>query len=207
MYNPKPVDTSNVILSDELLELTEKIAENVHDVWAIGRIKEGWKYGIKKDIEKKETNQLVPYNELPESEKDYDRNTALETLKLVIKLGYKITKIEDMALSRSDAMERCISLGKKFIEHFDKIYKDPNCQAVNHWTSEMQGWLNNVREIKLKTTNKTLLDGNLRDWFFTAGALPEDFMTNAIYEELEAYDKFVNLILNGKTIIEALKEI
>ena len=86
MYNPKPVDTTDVVLSDDLLELTEKIAENVHDVWAKGRIKEGWKYGPKKDIEKKETNQLVPYNELPESEKDYDRNTALETLKLIKQL-------------------------------------------------------------------------------------------------------------------------
>ena len=92
MYKPNPVDTKDIILSKDLLDLTEKIAENVHDVWAIGRIKEGWKYGPKKDIEKKETNQLVPYNELPESEKDYDRNTALETLKLIIKLGYRIEK-------------------------------------------------------------------------------------------------------------------
>lgn len=92
MYVPKPVDTSDVKLSDDLLALTEKIAENVHNVWAQGRIKEGWKYGIKKDLEKKETNQLVPYDELDESEKDFDRNTALETLKLIIKLGYKISK-------------------------------------------------------------------------------------------------------------------
>ena len=36
--------------------------------------------------------KLVPYDELPESEKEYDRNTAIETLKLIIKLGYKITR-------------------------------------------------------------------------------------------------------------------
>ena len=92
MYNPKPIDTSDVVLPDDLLELTEKIAKNVHDVWAKGRMKEGWKYGPKKDIEKKETNQLVEYENLEESEKDYDRNTALETLKLIIKLGYKISR-------------------------------------------------------------------------------------------------------------------
>ena len=92
MYNPKPIDTSDVKLSDDLLELTEKIAENVHDVWTRGRMNEGWTYGPKKDIDKKETNQLVPYSMLSESEKDYDRNTALETLKLIVKLGYKITK-------------------------------------------------------------------------------------------------------------------
>lgn len=90
MYEPKPIDTSDVILSDDLLELTEKIAENVHDVWAIGRIEQGWTYGTERNDELKTTPCLVPYSELPDSEKEYDRNTALETLKLIIKLGYKI---------------------------------------------------------------------------------------------------------------------
>lgn len=91
-YRPAPVDTSDVILPEELLVLTEKIAENVHDVWAAGRIAEGWTYGEVKDLEKKTTPQLVPYGELPEGEKEYDRNTALETLKLVLKLGYRIER-------------------------------------------------------------------------------------------------------------------
>lgn len=89
-YNPLPVNTSDICLPEELLALTERIAENVHDVWAIGRMSEGWTYGRIKDVEKKKTPLLVPYKELPESEKDYDRNTALETLKLIVKLGYDI---------------------------------------------------------------------------------------------------------------------
>lgn len=92
MYNPTPVDTSNVALPEELLALTEKIAENVHDVWAAGRIAEGWIYGAKKDIKRKITPLLIPYDELPESEKEYDRNTAFETLKLIVKMGYRIEK-------------------------------------------------------------------------------------------------------------------
>ncbi|MCD8105135.1 MAG: Ryanodine receptor Ryr [Lachnospiraceae bacterium] len=92
MYNPKPVDTSEVVLPQELLALTEKIAENVHDVWAVGRIREGWTYGEVKDVEKKTTPQLVPYDELPESEKDFDRNTAFETIKLIVKMGYRIER-------------------------------------------------------------------------------------------------------------------
>lgn len=92
MYTPKPIDTKNVALPEELLALTEKIAENVHDVWAVGRISEGWVLGDTKDPEKKTTPLLVPYEELTDSEKEYDRNTALETLKLVLKLGYKIEK-------------------------------------------------------------------------------------------------------------------
>ena len=81
MYEPKPIDTSDVVLPAELLALTEKIAENVHEVWAAGRIAEGWN-----DL--KTTPLLVPYDELAESEKEYDRNTALETLKLIVKMGY-----------------------------------------------------------------------------------------------------------------------
>lgn len=92
MYKPEPIDTSTIVLSRELLDLTEKIAENVHDVWAEGRIKEGWTFGNVKDSVSKTTPMLVQYSELPESEKDYDRKTALETLKVIIKLGYTIEK-------------------------------------------------------------------------------------------------------------------
>lgn len=92
MYEPKPINTSDIILPKEMLALTERIAENVHDVWAAGRIAEGWIYGAEKDAEKKVTPLLIPYCELPESEKEYDRNAALETLRLIIKMGYQIEK-------------------------------------------------------------------------------------------------------------------
>ena len=92
MYNPNPMDTTDVVLSDDLLELTEKIAENVHEVWSQGRIADGWSYGEVRNDKKKETPCLIPYSELPEREKDFDRNTALETIKLIIKLGYDIKK-------------------------------------------------------------------------------------------------------------------
>ena len=92
MYIPKPMDTTKVELPEELLELTEKIAENVHEIWAQERIKEGWTYGEVRDDEKKQTPCLVPYSCLSETEKDYDRNTALETLKFVIASGFKIEK-------------------------------------------------------------------------------------------------------------------
>jgi len=91
-YTPKPIDTKDVVLVPELLELTEQIAENVHENWAAGRLKEGWTYGEKRDDVKKTTPCLIPYDELPESEKEYDRNTAIETLKLIVALGYRISK-------------------------------------------------------------------------------------------------------------------
>ena len=92
MYTPKPIDTENIQLSEDLMELTETLAENAHDVWAANRISEGWRYGEKKDSTAKTTPCLVPYSELPDSEKDYDRHTALETLKVIRKLGYLIIK-------------------------------------------------------------------------------------------------------------------
>lgn len=91
-YRPTPVDTSDVVLSEDITELGELIAKNAHDVWAVGRMAQGWTYGEKRDDLKKETPCMVPYEDLPESEKEYDRNTALGTLKLMIKLGYTITK-------------------------------------------------------------------------------------------------------------------
>ena len=92
MYNPKPVDTTEIVLTDSLIELTEKIAENVHDVWAKGRMDEGWTYGETRNDELKKHPCLVPYDELSDSEKEYDRNTAIETIKLIQKLGYEIKK-------------------------------------------------------------------------------------------------------------------
>lgn len=94
MYQPKPINTDDVVLTDELIDLTEKIAANVHEVWALGRVSEGWSYGEKRDDQLKQTPCLVPYDELPESEKQYDRDTAIETLKLIVSLGYKIERIE-----------------------------------------------------------------------------------------------------------------
>ena len=93
MYTPQPFDTSDIRLSPELLELTEQIAANVHDVWATGRMAEGWKYGNERNDELKEHPCLVPFDELPDNEKEYDRNTAMETLKLIQKFGFIIQKI------------------------------------------------------------------------------------------------------------------
>lgn len=92
-YTPKPVDTSKIVLTEELLSLTEEMARNVHDVWAIGRIADGWQWGPERNDDLKENPCLVPYEDLPDKEKDYDRNTSIETLKLIISLGYRIEKV------------------------------------------------------------------------------------------------------------------
>ena len=90
MYQPNPIDTSDVFLSPGLLTLTEKIAEQVHETWARGRLESGWIYGACRDDARKTTPCLVPYSELSEEEKNYDRETALGTLRLIYKLGYTV---------------------------------------------------------------------------------------------------------------------
>lgn len=94
MYTPKPIDTSQVKLPDEIHELAEKFAESNHDHWALGRMREGWTYGPARNDELKQHPGLVPYDELAESEKEYDRVTAMEALKAIYALGYKMSRPE-----------------------------------------------------------------------------------------------------------------
>ena len=89
-YTPQPIDTSDVKLPKELETLVEQMAKNVHEVWAQTRIAQGWTYGVERNDALKHHPCLVPYEELPESEKEYDRNTSIETLKLIMKLGFLI---------------------------------------------------------------------------------------------------------------------
>lgn len=90
-YQPRPISTASVELPAELLSLTERLAENTHDLWAVQRLAQGWTLGPQRDDAKKLHPCLVPYAELPENEKEFDRITALGTLKAILKLGYRIT--------------------------------------------------------------------------------------------------------------------
>lgn len=91
-YRPKPVDTTGITLPAEIVDLREQLSKNTHEVWAQGRWEEGWRYGLARNDEKKLHPGIVPYEELSESEKDYDRRTAEETLKLILALGFEIRK-------------------------------------------------------------------------------------------------------------------
>ncbi|MCR5157407.1 MAG: Ryanodine receptor Ryr [Butyrivibrio sp.] len=90
-YIPAPMDVTEIDLPEELDELVEKMAENVHEVWAKARIEEGWRYGEERNDALKTTPCLVPYDMLPETEKEYDRKTAIGTLKLITRMGYTIS--------------------------------------------------------------------------------------------------------------------
>lgn len=91
-YTPHPVDTTDVELPDELLQLVEDLARNVHENWALGRINDGWTYGPERNDTLKQHPSLVEYDDLPESEKAYDRTTVMATLKLITRLGWSIKR-------------------------------------------------------------------------------------------------------------------
>ncbi len=89
-YIPNPIDTSDIELPEELNPLLEAMAKNVHEVWAQTRIAQGWQYGPERNDAEKRYPMLIPYEDLPEEEWVYDRNTSVETLKLIVKLGFEI---------------------------------------------------------------------------------------------------------------------
>lgn len=92
-YIPQPVDTSKIELPKDFYEIVECISKNVHEVWAQTRISQGWSYGTERNDELKKHPCLIPYEQLPEEEKEYDRNTVLGTLKLIISMGFKIERM------------------------------------------------------------------------------------------------------------------
>ena len=91
-YKPHPIDTSGVSLSRELQDLTELLAKNAHEIWAQQRFADGWRYGPARDDTKKEHPCLIAYHELPEAERIYDRNAAMETIRVILSLGYRISQ-------------------------------------------------------------------------------------------------------------------
>ena len=124
-YTPKPIDLSDVELTEDLNELREAIAENAHEIWAENRQEEGWTYGPQRDDQLKQTPDMVPYSQLPEGEKEYDREMAMKTIKLLKKLGYDLIKREETELYKvlkqriqnSDEEFHCRRCGNVIYKH------------------------------------------------------------------------------------------
>lgn len=89
-FIPDPIDTRRVVLSAELAQLSERLAENAHDVWARKKLQDGWTYGPILDEGARTTPMLVAYGALPDSAKEYDRVVVIQTLKAICALGFEI---------------------------------------------------------------------------------------------------------------------
>ncbi len=135
-YNPRPIDLDDVELNTDLIDLREAIAENTHEVWADKRQEEGWRYGVVRNDDKKEHPDMVPYSMLQESEKEYDRVIAFNTIKLVKKLGYDIIKRDDSTpyskligrINNIENSQKCTCGADIFI---DQLYCDQCGKKIN----------------------------------------------------------------------------
>lgn len=136
-YNPRPIDIEDVDLSSDLIDLREAIAENAHEIWADQRQQEGWTYGPVRDDAKKQNPDMLPYSMLPDSEREYDRRMAFDTIKLMKKLGFDIIKREDSVVYR-DLYNKINDLESvRVCECGHHVFVDqnycPNCGARLEW--------------------------------------------------------------------------
>lgn len=79
-------------LPEEYEAIREEVAASVHDAWTKEKIADGWKAADHRDAVQKLDDRLIPYNELPEEEKKYDRATAEAAIRALLSCGYEITK-------------------------------------------------------------------------------------------------------------------
>ena len=79
-------------MTEDLKGIVELLAENTHENWAAGRMSQGWRYGPERNDADKEHPCLVPYELLPESEKEHDRKVVLEIVKTLIVRGFALRK-------------------------------------------------------------------------------------------------------------------
>lgn len=115
-------------------------------------------------------------------------------------------KLEEQAQSRVDAINVCYSLGKKFIEHFNKIYIDVSNQAVNHWCNEMQAWYDQMNDIVLKYNKKHLNNSQKKDWFYSFGSSYEEYFNNN-ENEIEMYEELIDDLERTDNVLESIKTI
>jgi class 3 adenylate cyclase len=123
-YTPKPLDTSDINLPSDILELSERLARNTHENWALQRLLDGWVYGAERSDARREHPCLVPYDELSEAEKQYDRNTALETLKVILLLGYRIARPEEERVdpyASSESAGEAIDALRQSLQSLDEL--------------------------------------------------------------------------------------
>jgi len=106
-YRPQPLQSEHIHLEGPLLELVELLAENAHDIWAHQRMIDGWSYGPERCDKSLQHPCLVPYSELPESEKAYDRNAVLGTVRAVLALGFVIERRENYSAARLSRATNC----------------------------------------------------------------------------------------------------
>ncbi|KAJ0060966.1 hypothetical protein NL108_003272, partial [Boleophthalmus pectinirostris] len=92
-FIPTPVDTTQVVLPPLLDNVRDKLAENIHELWAMNKIELGWTYGKVRDDNKRQHPCLVDFSKLPETERNYNLQMSSETLKTLLALGCHVAQV------------------------------------------------------------------------------------------------------------------
>ncbi|XP_058255377.1 ryanodine receptor 3 isoform X2 [Hemibagrus wyckioides] len=92
-FIPTPVDTSQIVMPPHLEKVRDRLAENIHELWAINKIELGWTYGKIRDDNKRQHPCLVDFSKLPETEKNYNLQMSTETLKTLLALGCHVVQV------------------------------------------------------------------------------------------------------------------
>nr|XP_042717007.1 LOW QUALITY PROTEIN: ryanodine receptor 1 [Chrysemys picta bellii] len=96
-FTPCPVDTQQIVLPPHLERIREKLAENIHELWALTRIEQGWTYGPIRDDNKRLHPCLLDFYSLPEPERNYNLQMSGETLKTLLALGCHVGMADEKA--------------------------------------------------------------------------------------------------------------
>lgn len=135
-YTPRPIDIDNIKISSELESLSELLARNTHELWALERLRQGWRHGPTRDDKSKEHPCLVPYDELPENEKIFDRNSAIGTIKLILALGHSISINKINLSSLLSSTYNNYAFGGLKNENLKNYVLNSDLSAINYfWSS------------------------------------------------------------------------
>uniref|UniRef100_A0A8C8D3B2 Ryanodine receptor 3 n=1 Tax=Oncorhynchus tshawytscha TaxID=74940 RepID=A0A8C8D3B2_ONCTS len=92
-FIPTPVETSQIVMLPYLEKVRDRLAENIHELWAMNKIELGWSYGKIRDDNKRQHPCLVDFPRLPETEKNYNLQMSTETLKTLLALGCHVVQV------------------------------------------------------------------------------------------------------------------
>ena len=116
-------------------------------------------------------------------------------------------KLNEMSYPRSEAIDRCASLGEKFIEHFEKSYIGGiDSEDLKHHCAEMQSWYDAVNRMTIKPRAKMLDIDQMINWFFLAGGSLE-YMFHNNDDMQNAYNKFIKSLLMSDDVYNSMLKV
>ena len=156
VYTPDPIDTKTTELPKALEPMLDKIAENLHEIWAFKRIQSGWTFALVRDDVKKQNPCLTSFERLPEQQRQFNTTMAGQNLRTIIALGYHVGladedaeyKLRKLKLPRQYLMTNGYKPAPldlthvRFSDKMEDLVEQLATNSHNNWATERikQGW-------------------------------------------------------------------